>query len=151
MEIFERLLPSYWWSDPTEPISGAVWTAFAVLLALLFVAGVTLWLLAPHLAPAHSLHRRLLVRAAKWSMGLAAVGLFLLLFRWQLTPFLSKRLWLFAWIVATSGVVAYAVRYRRVTYPVDLADWHDSERRRRYLPRPGGGSNRPRRRTRRHR
>lgn len=149
--MFERLLPSYWWTDPTDAIGGPVWTAFAVLLGVLFVAGVALWLLAPHIAPTNSLHRRLLIRAARWSVGLMTVGLFLLLFRWQLTPFLSKRLWLFLWIAVTVGMVAYAVRYRRTTYLDDLADWEDSERRRRYLPKPAGGGSRHRRRSRKHR
>ena len=151
MEIFERLLPSYWWTDPTEAIGGPIWLAVAVLLVVLFMAGVALWLLAPRIAPTHSLHRRLLIRAAKWSIGLATVGLFLLLFRWQLTPFLSKRLWLFVWIAVTAGMVGYAFRYRRTGYPVDLAAWHDSERRRRYLPKPAGGGSRQRRRSRRNR
>jgi hypothetical protein len=150
VEIFERLLPSYWWTDPNEAISGPAWTAFAVMLALLFVAGIVLWLLAPRIAPTHSLHRRMLVRAARWSVGLSTVGLFLLLFRWQMTPFLSKRLWLFVWIASIIGALVYAVRYRRTTYPLDLADWNDNERRRRYLPKPGGGT-RQRRRSRRHR
>ena len=149
MEIFERLLPSYWWTDPTDAIAGPAWIVFAVLLALAFIAAVTVWLLAPRLAPMHSLHRRLIARAAKWTVGLSTTGLFLLLFRWQLTPFLSKRLWLFLWILAVVGVVAYAQRYRRTTYPDDLAAWNDNERRRRYLPKPSGGGNRGRRRSRR--
>jgi hypothetical protein len=151
VEIFERLLPSYWWTDPTDPIDGPAWTVFAVLLGIAFIAGVTLWLLAPRLAPTHSLHRRLIVRAAKWTVGLATTGLFFLLFRWQHTPFLSKRLWLFLWILSVIGVVAYAVRYRRTTYPDDLEAWNNNERRRRYLPKPSGGGNRGRRRSRRHR
>lgn len=151
VEIFERLLPSYWWTDPTDAIGGPGWIVFAVLLGLAFVAGITLWLLAPRLVPTHSLHRRLIARAAKWTAGLATSGLFLLLFRWQLTPFLSKRLWLFLWILSAVGVLVYAERYRRKTYPDDLAAWNDNERRRRYLPKPSGGGSRGRRRARRNR
>jgi hypothetical protein len=151
VEIFERLLPSYWWTDPTDAIDGPGWIVFAVLLGVAFIAGVTFWLLAPNLAPRNSLHRRLIARAAKWTVGLATTGLFLLLFRWQLTPFLSKRLWLFLWILSVIGAVAYGERYRRTGYGADLAAWNDNERRRRYLPKPSGSGNRGRRRARRNR
>jgi hypothetical protein len=151
VEIFERLLPPYWWTDPTDAIGGPVWIAVAVLMGVLFAAGIVLWLLAPRIAPRNSLHRRLLVRAARWTVGLAIVGLLLLLFRWQLTPFLSKRLWLFLWISTTISVVAYAAWYRRERYPDDLAEWNDGERRRRYLPKASGGGTRHRRRSRRNR
>jgi hypothetical protein len=151
VEIFERLLPGYWWTDPTDVIGGPLWIVFAVLVALSFVAGITLWLLAPRIAPMHSLHRRLIVRAAKWTVGMAVVGLFLLLFRWQLVPFLSKRLWIFLWFAALFGLAFSTQRYRRLTYARDLAAWNDDERRRRYLPKPGSSSSRPRRRSRRNR
>jgi hypothetical protein len=123
VEIFERLLPGHWWTDPNESIGGLPYPA----------------------------HQRLIARAAKWTLGLASTGLLLLLFRWQLVPFLSKRLWLYLWCLAIIGVIAYAVQYWRRSYPRDLADWEDAERRRRYLPKPGQGGSRSRRRSRRRR
>jgi hypothetical protein len=149
--MFERLLPGYWWTDPNESIGGLPYQAFAILLGLVFVAAIAVWILAPRLAPAHRLHQRLIARAARWAVGLSATGLILLLFRWQLVPFLSKRLWLILWFLTILGVIAYNVRYWRRQYPRDLADWNDAERRRRYLPRAGQGASRSRRRPRRHR
>lgn len=155
VEIFDRFLPSYWWTDPTDAIDGPLWAAFAMLMTLAFMAGVVAWLLAPRLAPVNRLHRRLIVRAAQWTVGLSSVGLFLLLFRWQMTPFLSKRLWLFVWLGVVVGVGALAERYRRREYPADLSDWQDEARIKRYLPKSrssgsrSGGSRshrRPRRR-----
>lgn len=151
MEILERLLPGYWWTDPSDAIGGPLWAAFAVLLGVMLVAGVAVWLLAPRLAPHHSLHRRLIVRAAHWVVGFAVSGLFLLLFRWQQTPFLSKRLWLFVWLAALAAAIMLAQRYRTRTYPTALAAWNDDERRRRYLPKPSSGGTRTHRRGRRKR
>ncbi|MGE3269149.1 MAG: hypothetical protein AB7P40_10400 [Chloroflexota bacterium] len=151
VELLERLLPSYWWTDPTEPISGWFWIAFAIVLGLAFIAGVTIWLLAPRLAPGHSLHRRLIVTAARWTVGLAVVGLLLLLFRWQLVPFLSKRLWLILWFVGIAALAGWAERYRRRTYPQRLAEWEATARRRRYQPARGHGGSRQRKRSRRRR
>ncbi|MCC7372115.1 MAG: hypothetical protein IT306_27110 [Chloroflexi bacterium] len=156
MEILERLLPSYWWTDPSDAIGGPLWAAFAALLGLMLVAGVAAWLLAPRLAPHHSLHRRLIVRAAKWVVGFAVCGLFLLLFRWQQTPFLSRRLWLFVWLGAVVAAGVFAQRYRTRTYPEALAAWNDEDRIRRYLPKRsqsgghrGGHAHRPKGRRRR--
>lgn len=150
MEILERLLPSYWWTDPSDAIGGPLWAAFAALLGLVLVIGVAAWLLAPRLAAHHSLHRRLIVRAAKCGVGFAVSGLFILLFRWQQTPFLSKRLWLFVWLASVVAAAAIAQRYRTRIYPTALAAWDDDARRRRYLPKPATGKARSRRRGRRH-
>jgi hypothetical protein len=149
VEIFDRLLPSYWWTDPAEAIGGPIWASFAIVLTLAFVVGVMAWLLAPRFARGNRLHRRLIVRAAAWTVGLSSAGLLLLLFRWQLTPFLSKRLWLFLWLAVVIGVAVLADRYRRRQYPEDLAAWRDEERIRRYLPRGRSGGSRSHRRTRR--
>lgn len=151
MDILERLSPSYWWTDPGTTIDGPLVLAFAVVLAVAFVLAIVVWLLAHRLAPANSLHRRLIARIARWTLALAAIGLFLLLFRWQIVPFLSKRLWLFLWFAAVVGGISYGVYYWRRIYPLRRAAWEDSERRRRYLPKSGQGANRSRRRSRRRR
>jgi hypothetical protein len=149
--MLERLSPSYWWTDPSTSIEGPIVQAFAAVLGLVFVLAVMAWLLAPRLAPGHRLHQRLIVRAAKWALALAAIGLLLLFFRWQLVPFFSKRLWLLLWFAAVLAAICYAIYYWRRWYPAHLAAWEDSERRRRYRPRPGQGSGRSRRRSRRRR
>jgi len=126
-----------------------VYQAFAVLLFLVFIGGAVAWLLAPRVFPNQSLHRQLVVRAATWVMLLTVAALLLLLFRWQIVPFLSKRLWLILWFLAVIGSLAYAERYRRRVYPVHLAAWESNERRKRYTPRPAQTGNRSRRHTRR--
>ncbi len=151
MDLFERLLPGYWWTDPNESIGGLAYQGLAIALGIVFVAAIVVWILAPRLAPAHRLHQRLIARAAKWALALASIGLFLLLFRWQLVPFLSKRLWLILWGLSCAGAVVYAWQYRRRVYPLDLADWEDGERRRRYMPKAGRGGSRSNRRSRRRR
>ena len=151
MEIFERLLPGYWWTDPGTTIDGPLAIGFAIVLGVAFVAAIVAWLLAPRLASGNRLHQRLIVRLAKWVLGFSAVGLLLLLFRWQIVPFFSKRLWLFLWFVAAFGGVGYVVHYWRRVYPEQRAAWEDSERVRRYLPRAGRGASRSRRRSRRRR
>lgn len=151
VEMLERLLPSYWWTDPGTTIDGPIVAAFAGVLAVLFVAGVAVWLLAPRLAPENRVLQRLIVRVAKWALWLCAIGLLLLLFRWQIVPFFSKRLWLILWFATVIGAGAYLAYYWRRLYPLRLAAWHDSERRRRYMPRPAQGSGRQRRQSRRRR
>ena len=151
MEIFERLLPSYWWTDPGTPVDGPVPTAIAIVLGLAFVASVTVWLLAPRIAPDNRVFRRLVIRVAKWTLAMSALGLFLLLFRWQVVPFFSKRLWTVLWVLGALGGVAYLTYYWRRVYPLRVAAWADNERRRRYLPRGGQIGSRQRRRSRRHR
>lgn len=151
MEIFERFLPSYWWTDPGTTVEGPIPIGFAVVLAVAFVLGIVAWLLGPRLAPESRLHQRLIARVAKWVVGFSAVGLLLLLFRWQIVPFFSKRLWLFLWFAGVLGGIGYVVHYWRRVYPERLAAWEDSERVRRYLPRGGKGASRSRRRSRRRR
>jgi hypothetical protein len=151
VEIFERLSPTYWWADPGTSIEGPIPIAFAIVLAIGFVVAIVAWLLAPRLAPEHRLHQRLIARLGKWVLGFCAVGLLLLLFRWQMVPFFSKRLWLFLWFVGAFGGASYVVYYWRRLYPSRLAAWQDSERVRRYLPRPGRGGSRSGRRSRRRR
>jgi hypothetical protein len=75
----------------------------------------------------------------------------LLLFRWQGVPFLSWRIWLVMWWIAAISTAGYIWYYLKRIYPRRLEDWQDAERRRRYMPKPGSGQNRSRRRSRRHR
>ena len=139
MEIFERLLPGYWWTDPGTSLDGPLVLAFAIVLGVAFVLAIVAWLLAPRLASENRLHQRLIVRLAKWVLGFSAVGLLLLLFRWQIVPFFSKRLWLFLWFAALFGGLGYVAYYWRRVYPGRRAAWEDSERVRRYLPRARPG------------
>jgi hypothetical protein len=151
VEIFQRLLPSYWWTDPGTSVDGPVPIALAVMLGLALVASLAVWLLAPRIAPENRVFRRLVVRVAKWTLAMSAVGLFLLLFRWQIVPFFSKRLWLFLWILGAICGVGYLAFYWLRVYPLRVAAWADNERRRRYLPRGGQSGSQQRRRSRRHR
>jgi hypothetical protein len=150
VEIFERLSPSYWWTDPGTSVEGTVPVGFATVLGLAFVASLVVWLLARRIAPENRVLRRLIVRVAKWALAMSAVGLLLLLFRWQIVPFFSKRLWLFLWFAGVIAGIGYLGYYWRRIYPLRLAAWADSERRRRYLPRAGQSGSRHRRRSRRH-
>ncbi|MFN8634413.1 MAG: hypothetical protein U0893_11205 [Chloroflexota bacterium] len=151
MEILERFLPSYWWTDPTSTIEGPLVQGFAALLGIVFVLAAAAWILAPRLAPTNRIVQRLIVRLAKWVLALAAVGLLLLLLRWQLVPFFSKRLWLILWGVAVVALPVYAYYYWRTRYPRLMAAWLDAERRRRYMPKPAASAGKPRRRSRRRR
>ena len=151
MEIFERLLPGYWWTDPGTSLDGPLVLAFAIVLGVAFVLAIVAWLLAPRLASENRLHQRLIVRLAKWVLGFSAVGLLLLLFRWQIVPFFSKRLWLILWFAGVIGGAGYIAYFRRRIYPGQRAAWEDSERVRRYLPKGGRGGSRSRRSSRRRR
>jgi hypothetical protein len=148
---FDRLSPSHWWADPTEPLSNPIYLVMAVMLAAALVAGGFAWIAAPRMFPEHRLRQRLVTRLAITVFVFAAAGLLLLLFRFYAVPFFSKRLWLYIWWAAAIGTAAYAVYFTRRIYPGRLAAWEDAERRRRYMPRSGSGGQRSRRRSRRSR
>jgi hypothetical protein len=151
VDILAYLSPSRWLQDPTSTIEGPIPIGFAAALGVLFVLSIAVWILAPRLAPERRMVQRLIERIAKWGVGLSLTGLVLLLFRWQLVPFFSKRLWLLLWGLSVIGVAAYFVYYWRRVLPVRAAAWEESERKRRYLPKAGSGAGRARRRSRRRR
>ena len=151
MEILERFVPGYWWTDPGTTLDGPLVVAFAIVLGLAFLLSIVACLLAPRLAPENRFHQRLIVRVAKWVFGFSAVGLLLLLFRWQIVPFFSKRIWLILWFAGVFGGIGFIIYYWRRIYPERRAAWEDSERVRRYLPKSGRVSSRSRRRSRRRR
>jgi len=148
---FDRLSPSHWWADPTEPLDNPIYIALAVVLVLALIAGAFAWIAAPRMFATHRFRQRLVTRLAITLFTFAAVGLLLLLFRWQAVPFLGKRIWVYLWWFAAIGTAIYVAYYLRKVYPGRLAAWEDAERRRRYMPKPGSGQNRPRRRSRRNR
>jgi hypothetical protein len=137
--------------DPTSTIEGPIVIGFAALLGVLLVASIAVWILAPRIAPERRMVQRLIERIAKWGVGLAAAGLVLLLFRWALVPFFSKRLWMLLWACSIVGVAVYFGYYWRRVLPAKAAAWEASERKRRYLPKPGQRPGRARPRSRRRR
>jgi len=151
VEIFDRLSPAYWWTDPGTTIDDPISIGFAIVLGVAFVLGIVLWIVAPRLAPENRIIQRFIQRIAKWTVGLSAVGLFLLLFRWQIVPFFSKRLWLILWAATVIGMAGYAGYWWRKVYPQRMIAWEESERIRRYMPKPSQSGGRSRRRSRRRR
>jgi len=148
---FDRLGPSHWWTDPTEPLDNPAYLVMAIVLGLAMVVAAFAWIAAPRLFADHRFRQRQVTRLAVTIFAFAAIGLLLLLFRWQAVPFFSKRLWLYLWWLAAICTVAYIAYYLKRVYPARLAAWHDAERRRRYLPKPGSSQQRSRRRPRRRR
>ena len=151
VNMLDKLSPTYWWTDPGTTIEGPVVIGFAAVLGIMLVVSVAVWILAPRLAAEERPKQRMIARIAKWSLGFAVVGLLLLLFRWQLVPFLSKRLWFVLWGAGAIAGIAYAANYWRTVYPERRVAWQEAERKRRYLPKPGQGGGRSRRRSRRRR
>lgn len=117
--ITDRLRPEYWWSDPTVAWDGPGVVILAALLAAVFVGAAAALVLAPCLTPSESHYRHAVTRTAAWILGGASTGLLLLLFRWQVTPFFGRRLWLFLWMAVALTLSATALtralrdRFRR--------------------------------------
>jgi hypothetical protein len=151
VDILERLSPTYWWDDPGTTIEGPIPIGFAIALGVVMVVAIAVWILAPRLAPEQRLLQRLIARVAKWTLAFAVIGLLLLLCRWQVVPFFSKRLWFAIWGASIVGAAIYLGYYWRRVYPLRVAAWEEAERRRRYMPRPSQSSGRSRRRSRRRR
>ncbi len=119
--LLDRLSPDYWWSDPTTAWDGAWVLMFTLLLATAFVVAATAATLAPRLQASCGHLQINIGRTAAWVLGFAAVGLLLVLFRWQATPFFGKRLWIILWF-ATMLMVVGATVLRLVRERFDIGD-----------------------------
>ena len=105
---WRRLSPEHWLADVPEPIDHPAYFMLAVVLTLVFAASVIARLVADPLLADRPAARQAVARAAAVAGLLAAVGLVLLLFRWQPVPFFSKRIWLYLWWVAVAAALARA-------------------------------------------
>ena len=113
---WRRLSPEHWLADAPEPIDHPAYLVLAVVLTLVFAASVFARLVADPLLADQPAARQAVSIAATVAGLLAAVGLVLLLFRWQPVPFFSKRIWLYLWwvCVAVASIrAAVAARGRR--------------------------------------
>jgi hypothetical protein len=145
------LSPSGWLADPTEPINHPVYVVLAGVLALALVAAIYIRIDPERVAGPRRFTQRLAQRWATWAVWLCLAGLTILLFRWQPVPLLSKPLWGLAWWLSLLAALAYLVYFYRRRYPAQLAALEESERIRRYLPRPPGTTSSGRRKPRRRR
>ena len=112
---WRRLSPEHWLADVVEPIDHPAYLVLAVVQTLAFAASVAAHLLAEPLLADRPAARRILARAATVAGVLAAVGLVVLLFRWQPVPFFSKRIWLYLWwvgVAVAAGRAAWGARRR---------------------------------------
>ena len=105
---WRRLSPEHWFFGTPEPIDHPLYVVLAAMQTLAFAAAAVARLLADPLLADRPAARRALCRAATVAGLLAAVGLVLLLFRWQPMPFFSKRLWLYVWWVGVAAAVTWA-------------------------------------------
>ena len=112
---WRRLSPEHWLADTVEPIDHPAYLVLAVVQTLVFAASVAAHLLAEPLLADRPVARRAVARAATVAGVLAAVGLVVLLFRWQPVPFFSKRIWLYLWwvgVLVAAGRVAWGAGRR---------------------------------------
>lgn len=140
MDAFDwsRLSPIRWFSDVREPIDHPAYLLLAIVLAVGFFVSVYVWLAVGTMFDGHRLKQRLTRRLAVTAAWLCAVGLVILLFRWQPMPLLSKRIWFYAWAATALGLCVYAAYFARRRYPTLLASYEDGERKRRYFRRGSG-------------
>jgi hypothetical protein len=143
--------PSDLFTNGTGAIDNPAYIAMAIVFGIALLVGAFAWIAAPRLFADHRLRQRVVTRLAIALFTFAAVGLLLLLFRWQGVPLLSWRIWLVVWWLAALGTAIYVWYYLKRIYPRRLTAWLDAERRRRYMPKPGSGQQRSRRRSRRNR
>jgi hypothetical protein len=143
--------PSDLFANGAGAFDNPAYLAMAIVFAIALLVGAFAWIAAPRLFADHRFRQRVVTRLAITLCTFAAIGLLLLLCRWQGVPLLSWRIWLVVWWLAAIGTAVYIWYYLKRIYPRRLAAWLDAERRRRYLPKPGSGQNRSRRRSRRSR
>ena len=105
---WRRLSPEHWFADAPVPIDHPAYVVLAIAQTLVFAAAIVARLVADLLLADRPVARRALSRAATVAGLLAAIGLVLLLFRWQPVPFFSKRIWLYLWWVAVATALGRA-------------------------------------------
>ena len=151
MEPFDwiPLGPSSWFADPAEPIDHPLYVVLAATLAVAVIGGIIVRLLASGMFDGHRLKQRLAMRMASCISWIAAIGLVILLLRWQPVPLLSKPIWWYLWVLTAVGLVGYAGYYYRRRYPQRRLAYEESARRKRYLPRHSASAGRQRQRQRR--
>lgn len=145
------LSPAAWLTDPREPFNHPAYLVLAVALALALVAAIYLRIDPERVAGPQRWKQRLARRWATWTVWLCLAGLMILLFRWQAVPLLSKPLWTLAWWLSVLATGVYLVYFYRRRYPGQRAAYEESERIRRYLPRPAATPPSNRRKARRRR
>ena len=112
---WRRLSPEHWFADAPEPMEHPAYLVLALIQTLAFALACFARLVADPLLADRPAARQTVSRAATIVGLLAAVGLVLLLFRWQPVPFLSKRLWLYLWwavVILVLGRAVVATRWR---------------------------------------
>ena len=112
---WRRLSAEHWFAEASEPIDHPAYVALAAVQGLVFAVAVFASLVADPLLAERPAARHAIGRAATVAGLLAAVGLVVLLFRWQPVPFFSKRIWLYLWwlgVAAALGWAALAARRR---------------------------------------
>ena len=113
---WERFSPDHWFADLSDPIEHPLYLALAIVQTLVLAAATFARLMADVLVADAPESRQLVSAVAGLAAILAGLGLLVLLFRWQLlVPFLTKRIWLYAWGVAVTLAVGWSVsRTRRL-------------------------------------
>jgi drug/metabolite transporter (DMT)-like permease len=143
--------PADLFTSGSGSLDNPAYLAMAIVFGIALLVAAFAWIAAPRLFADHRFRQRVVTRLAITLFTFAAVGLLLLLFRWQGVPLLSWRIWLVVWWLAAIGTSIYIWYFLKRVYPKRLAAWLDAERRRRYMPKPGSGQQRGRRRSRRNR
>lgn len=134
------LSPTEWLADAREPTDHPGYVVLAGLLALVLVAAIYIRIDPERVAGPRRIAQRLARRWATWAVWLCLAGLAILLFRWQPVPVLSKPIWGLAWWLSLLATGGYLVYFYRRRYPAQRAAYEESERIRRYLPRPQGAA-----------
>lgn len=109
MGLFDwrRLTPEHWFVDLTDPMDHPLYAVLALTQSLVFALAVFASLVAEPLLAGRPAARRAISRAATIAGFLAAIGLVILMFRWLLVPYFTKRIWLYLWWVGVAAAVAW--------------------------------------------
>lgn len=131
------IAPGYWFTgDPTPP------TPYFAVVTLFFVVAlfalIAVYVLRRRVFASDPVLIGLAARLTPWAITIAAIGVFLIAWRYAEAPYFSAR---FLWLACALGLVAmagYVVRFMRRDYPRRAAELRARQERERYTPRPGG-------------
>jgi hypothetical protein len=130
------LLEWGYWTNGTPGPASPISYGLLALFVLLTAASAFVWLRRRKLFPGQRIKTRLAAQHGPSFVGIAAVGIVLLLLRVVEFPILSMRLFWVLDLIVFVALAAYIAWYLLRRYPVEVARLAREEERQRWVPKP---------------
>lgn len=123
---------SYWFSEPPYQNPAAMKIAM-IFFVIMLAAGIMLAVLSQKEKFGVYL-KRLFAKIASFLGWMGVLALVLLFFRYEATPFLSRRFWYAFWLIGLIVWIVYILRYWYKQVPLKRQKQAEKDRLKKYLP-----------------